>query len=90
MISIEYRHDSITTIVTERAISRLVANTSQTRAIFINPHFGPNYSESVTEGYVFLASSVRKTSTDALQLVVERCAATSTEGPCGHMLSVFQ
>ncbi|TNN02939.1 hypothetical protein fugu_010426 [Takifugu bimaculatus] len=33
---------------------------------------------------------VRKTSTDALQLVVERRAATSTEGPCGHMLSVFQ
>uniref|UniRef100_A0A674MTN6 Protein MMS22-like n=1 Tax=Takifugu rubripes TaxID=31033 RepID=A0A674MTN6_TAKRU len=32
---------------------------------------------------------VRKTSTDALQLVVERRAATSTEGPCGHMLSVF-
>uniref|UniRef100_A0A3Q3ENN2 Protein MMS22-like n=1 Tax=Kryptolebias marmoratus TaxID=37003 RepID=A0A3Q3ENN2_KRYMA len=33
---------------------------------------------------------VRKTSTDALQLVVERCAAASTEGPCEQMISVLR
>ncbi|XP_068616403.1 protein MMS22-like [Brachionichthys hirsutus] len=33
---------------------------------------------------------VRKTSADALQLVVERCAAASTEGPCDHVISVLQ
>ncbi|XP_061805373.2 protein MMS22-like [Nerophis lumbriciformis] len=32
---------------------------------------------------------VRKTSTDAVQLVVERCAAVSAEGPCKHMISVL-
>ncbi|TNN64595.1 Protein MMS22-like [Liparis tanakae] len=33
---------------------------------------------------------VRKTSTDALQLVVERCAAASTAGPCGHVMNVLR
>uniref|UniRef100_UPI0037E8E846 protein MMS22-like n=1 Tax=Semicossyphus pulcher TaxID=241346 RepID=UPI0037E8E846 len=33
---------------------------------------------------------VRKTSTDALQLVVERCAAASLEGPCQQMINVFR
>ncbi|XP_037533078.1 protein MMS22-like [Nematolebias whitei] len=33
---------------------------------------------------------VRKTSTDAVQLVVERCAAVSTEGPCEQMISVLR
>ncbi|KAI3361438.1 hypothetical protein L3Q82_013609, partial [Scortum barcoo] len=33
---------------------------------------------------------VRKTSTDALQLVVERCAAASTEGPCDQMVTVLR
>ncbi|KAM7420238.1 hypothetical protein PAMA_014778 [Pampus argenteus] len=33
---------------------------------------------------------VRKTSTDALQLVVERCAAASTEGPCDQMITVLR
>uniref|UniRef100_A0A7N8XLJ9 Protein MMS22-like n=1 Tax=Mastacembelus armatus TaxID=205130 RepID=A0A7N8XLJ9_9TELE len=32
---------------------------------------------------------VKKTSTDALQLVVERCAAVSREGLCDQMISVF-
>ncbi|XP_034085057.1 LOW QUALITY PROTEIN: protein MMS22-like [Gymnodraco acuticeps] len=32
---------------------------------------------------------VRKTSTDALQLVVERCAAASTEGPSDQMITVL-
>ncbi|XP_068178886.1 protein MMS22-like [Antennarius striatus] len=33
---------------------------------------------------------VRKTSADTLQLVVERCATASTEGPCDQMISVLQ
>ncbi|XP_028985753.1 protein MMS22-like isoform X2 [Betta splendens] len=33
---------------------------------------------------------VKKTSTDALQLVVERCAAVSTEGPCDQMITVLR
>ncbi|KAF7665951.1 hypothetical protein LDENG_00125630 [Lucifuga dentata] len=33
---------------------------------------------------------VRKTSTDALQLVVERCFAASTEGPCEQMITVLR
>uniref|UniRef100_A0A8C4EJ61 Protein MMS22-like n=1 Tax=Dicentrarchus labrax TaxID=13489 RepID=A0A8C4EJ61_DICLA len=33
---------------------------------------------------------VRKTSTDALQLVVERCAVASTEGPCDQMTTVLR
>ncbi|KAG7240643.1 hypothetical protein INR49_026698 [Caranx melampygus] len=33
---------------------------------------------------------VRRTSTDALQLVVERCAAASTEGPCEQMITVLR
>ncbi|XP_042281005.1 protein MMS22-like isoform X1 [Thunnus maccoyii] len=33
---------------------------------------------------------VRKTSTDAIQLVVERCAAASTEGPVDQMITVLQ
>ncbi|XP_071758557.2 protein MMS22-like [Centroberyx gerrardi] len=33
---------------------------------------------------------VRKTSTDALQLVVERCAAASTDGPCDQMITVLR
>ncbi|XP_056299717.1 protein MMS22-like [Pseudoliparis swirei] len=33
---------------------------------------------------------VRKTSTDALQLVVERCAAASAAGPCSHMMNVLR
>ncbi|XP_061632514.1 protein MMS22-like isoform X1 [Phyllopteryx taeniolatus] len=33
---------------------------------------------------------VRKTSTDAVQLVVERCAAASAQGPCEQMLSVLR
>ncbi|XP_047216996.1 protein MMS22-like [Girardinichthys multiradiatus] len=33
---------------------------------------------------------VRKTSTDALQLVVERCAAASTERPCELMITVLR
>ncbi|XP_008277383.1 protein MMS22-like [Stegastes partitus] len=33
---------------------------------------------------------VRKTSTDALQLVVERCAAASTQGPCDQMITVLR
>ncbi|XP_047455543.1 protein MMS22-like [Mugil cephalus] len=33
---------------------------------------------------------VRKTSTDALQLVVERCAAASSEGPCDQMITVLR
>nr|XP_046256246.1 protein MMS22-like [Scatophagus argus]XP_046256247.1 protein MMS22-like [Scatophagus argus]XP_046256248.1 protein MMS22-like [Scatophagus argus] len=33
---------------------------------------------------------VRKMSTDALQLVVERCAAASTEGPCDQMITVLR
>lgn len=33
---------------------------------------------------------VRTTSTDALQLVVERCAAASAEGPCEQMITVFR
>ncbi|XP_015236300.1 PREDICTED: protein MMS22-like [Cyprinodon variegatus] len=34
--------------------------------------------------------TVRKTSTDALQLVVERCAAGSTERPCEAMVAVLR
>ncbi|XP_077431959.1 protein MMS22-like [Vanacampus margaritifer] len=33
---------------------------------------------------------VRKTSTDAVQLVVERCAAASAQGPCEQLLSVLR
>ncbi|XP_054477240.1 protein MMS22-like [Anoplopoma fimbria] len=33
---------------------------------------------------------VRRTSTDALQLVVERCAAASTAGPCDQMIAVLR
>ncbi|XP_034553027.1 protein MMS22-like isoform X2 [Notolabrus celidotus] len=33
---------------------------------------------------------VRKTSTDALQLVVERCAVSSTDGPCDQMIAVLR
>ncbi|XP_069558209.1 protein MMS22-like [Brachyistius frenatus] len=33
---------------------------------------------------------VRKTSTDALQLVVERCAAASAERPCDQMITVLR
>ncbi|XP_056142714.1 protein MMS22-like [Lampris incognitus] len=33
---------------------------------------------------------VRKTSTDTLQLVVERCAAAATDGPCDQMIAVLQ
>lgn len=33
---------------------------------------------------------VRTTSTDALQLVVERCAAASAEGPCEQMITVLR
>ncbi|KAF3691565.1 Protein MMS22-like Methyl methanesulfonate-sensitivity protein 22-like [Channa argus] len=33
---------------------------------------------------------VSKTGTDALQLVVERCAAASTEGPCDQMITVLR
>nr|XP_057909184.1 protein MMS22-like isoform X2 [Doryrhamphus excisus]XP_057909185.1 protein MMS22-like isoform X2 [Doryrhamphus excisus]XP_057909186.1 protein MMS22-like isoform X2 [Doryrhamphus excisus]XP_057909187.1 protein MMS22-like isoform X2 [Doryrhamphus excisus]XP_057909189.1 protein MMS22-like isoform X2 [Doryrhamphus excisus]XP_057909190.1 protein MMS22-like isoform X2 [Doryrhamphus excisus] len=33
---------------------------------------------------------VRKTSTDAVQLVVERCAAASAEGACLHLISVLK
>ncbi|XP_035020602.1 protein MMS22-like [Hippoglossus stenolepis] len=33
---------------------------------------------------------VRKISTDALQLVVERCAAASTEGPCDQIIAVLR
>ncbi|XP_060907203.1 protein MMS22-like [Labrus mixtus] len=33
---------------------------------------------------------VRKMSTDALQLVVERCSVTSTEGPCDQMVNVLR
>ncbi|XP_023266183.1 protein MMS22-like [Seriola lalandi dorsalis] len=33
---------------------------------------------------------VRKTSTDALQLVVERCAAASIEGPCEQIITVLR
>ncbi|XP_018538170.1 protein MMS22-like [Lates calcarifer] len=33
---------------------------------------------------------VKKTSTDALQLVVERCAAVSTEGPCDQIITVLR
>ncbi|XP_070691850.1 protein MMS22-like [Pempheris klunzingeri] len=33
---------------------------------------------------------VRKTSTDAIQLVVERCAAASTERPCDQMITVLR
>ncbi|TMS11393.1 Protein MMS22-like [Larimichthys crocea] len=33
---------------------------------------------------------VRKTSTDALQLVVERCAAASTGAPCDQMIAVLR
>ncbi|XP_020490283.2 protein MMS22-like isoform X1 [Labrus bergylta] len=33
---------------------------------------------------------VRKMSTDALQLVVERCSVTSTEGPCDQMINVLR
>ncbi|XP_076592655.1 protein MMS22-like [Chaetodon auriga] len=33
---------------------------------------------------------VRKTSTESLQLVVERCAAASTEGPCDQMITVLR
>ncbi|XP_005924327.1 protein MMS22-like [Haplochromis burtoni] len=33
---------------------------------------------------------VRKTSTDALQLVVERCGAASTERPCDQMITVLR
>ncbi|XP_034384965.1 protein MMS22-like isoform X2 [Cyclopterus lumpus] len=33
---------------------------------------------------------VRKTSTDALQLVVERCAAASTAAPCNQMIAVLR
>ncbi|KAM6910134.1 protein MMS22-like [Xenentodon cancila] len=33
---------------------------------------------------------VRKTSTDALQLVVERCAAASTKAPCEQMITVLR
>ncbi|XP_041648604.1 protein MMS22-like [Cheilinus undulatus] len=33
---------------------------------------------------------VRKTSTDALQLVVERCTAASIEGPCDQMITVLR
>lgn len=38
----------------------------------------------------FFSCPVRKTSTDALQLVVERCAAASTEGPCDQMIAVLK
>uniref|UniRef100_A0A3P8U2N9 Protein MMS22-like n=1 Tax=Amphiprion percula TaxID=161767 RepID=A0A3P8U2N9_AMPPE len=33
---------------------------------------------------------VRRTSTDALQLVVERCAAASTQRPCDQMITVLR
>ncbi|KAF0045011.1 hypothetical protein F2P81_001540 [Scophthalmus maximus] len=33
---------------------------------------------------------VRKISTDALQLVLERCAAASTDGPCDQMITVLR
>nr|XP_020463630.1 protein MMS22-like isoform X2 [Monopterus albus] len=33
---------------------------------------------------------VRKTSTDAIQLVVERCGAASTEGPCDQMITALR
>uniref|UniRef100_H3BZR6 Protein MMS22-like n=1 Tax=Tetraodon nigroviridis TaxID=99883 RepID=H3BZR6_TETNG len=33
---------------------------------------------------------VKKTSTDALQLVLERCAAASTQGPCDQINAVLQ
>ncbi|CAJ1061947.1 protein MMS22-like isoform X1 [Xyrichtys novacula] len=33
---------------------------------------------------------VRKLSTDALQLIVERCAVASTEGPCDQMITVLR
>ncbi|XP_040900634.1 protein MMS22-like [Toxotes jaculatrix] len=33
---------------------------------------------------------VRKTGTEALQLVVERCAAASAEGPCEQMITVLR
>ncbi|KAM9852296.1 protein MMS22-like [Aulostomus maculatus] len=33
---------------------------------------------------------VRKTSLEALQLVVERCAASSAERPCDHMITVLR
>ncbi|KAM3873679.1 protein MMS22-like [Diretmus argenteus] len=33
---------------------------------------------------------VRKTSTDALQLVVERCAAASTDAPCDQMIAALR
>ncbi|XP_072317046.1 protein MMS22-like [Eucyclogobius newberryi] len=35
-------------------------------------------------------TQVRTTSTDALQLVVERCAAASAEGPCEQMITVLR
>ena len=49
----------------------------------------------ITEGLsnsisVFSFSAVRKMSTDALQLVVERCAAASSEGPCDKMITVLR
>lgn len=90
MISIEYQCNKITTIIKQYAISGLLVNVSRIHAISINPHFGPNYSESVTEGYFFLPSSVKKTSTDVLQLVLERCAAASTQGQCDQMNTALQ
>ncbi|KAG7475126.1 hypothetical protein JOB18_024511 [Solea senegalensis] len=35
-------------------------------------------------------TQVRKISTDALQLVVERCAAASTDGPCDQIIAVLR
>ncbi|KAK7886485.1 hypothetical protein WMY93_026106 [Mugilogobius chulae] len=35
-------------------------------------------------------AQVKTTSTDALQLVVERCAAASAEGPCEQMITVLR
>lgn len=48
------------------------------------------FTEWQPKNISFLFYAVKKTSTDALQLVVERCAAASTEGPCDQMITVLR
>lgn len=46
-------------------------------------------TEWQSNDFIFFCA-VKKTSTDALQLVVERCAAASIEGPCEQMITVLR
>lgn len=54
---LHFNINPVNTIIMVPAISKTVINTSLLLIIFINPHFGSNYREAVTEGMGFFVCS---------------------------------